>query len=56
MRVLGSVLQLAGIAATAAGGWLLEPWLGVMLAGCGVFAVGYQLEAVNQGSLSAGEG
>jgi hypothetical protein len=44
VRVLGSILQLIGLSTTSAGGYMLEPWLGVMLAGCGLFAVGYQLE------------
>jgi hypothetical protein len=44
MRMFGSVLQLFGIAVAAAGGWVLEPWVGLVLAGVGVFAVGYQLE------------
>lgn len=49
MRLLGSLLQILGLAAVATGGWLLVPWLGVLLAGAALFAVGYQLEALHTG-------
>lgn len=44
MRMFGSVLQMAGIAATSYGGFLLVHWLGVVLGGVGMFAIGFQLE------------
>lgn len=47
MRKLGSLLQLVGLVAVAVGGFLLVPWLGVVAGGVGVFAVGYQLEALH---------
>ena len=50
MSVFGSVLQIVGIAVVAAGGWLLAPFVGVVAAGVGIFAVGFQLERLYGGS------
>lgn len=43
-RILVVLLQLVGIAVCAVGFGMAWPWLGVALAGAGLFAVGFQLE------------
>lgn len=45
MRIVGSVLQLVGLALAVIAGWLIIPWLGILAAAGATFAVGYKLEA-----------
>lgn len=42
--MLSTVLELVGLAAIAAGGALVAPWLGLMLGGLAVLLVGLSLE------------
>lgn len=41
---IASALEIAGIAAFSYGAYSLAHWLGFMVAGAGVFAVGYSLD------------
>lgn len=43
-RALANGLQVAGLALIALGGWLVFPWLGLLLAGVGCVLVGFALE------------
>jgi hypothetical protein len=38
------VLQVVGLLLVAAGGWMLAPWLGLVLAGVGCVLLGLALE------------
>lgn len=44
MRVFGSVLQLVGLAAVAAGAWSVASWLGLVVGGVVLVGVGALVE------------
>ncbi|MFC0438766.1 hypothetical protein [Kutzneria buriramensis] len=42
--VLSTVVELAGLAAFVAAGWLIAPWLGLVVAGCALLLIGQALD------------
>jgi predicted phage tail protein len=43
--VIHTVLQVLGVAVMSAGFWMLAPWLGAVVAGVALVALGVSLEA-----------
>lgn len=50
--VMASILQIAGIGGTATGLYMLAPWLGVVVGGVGLVALGFAIDPPKRGPKS----